>query len=167
MQDNAEINGNRFEIMNRAIFSESGEMVNMSDAKHEARSIIDENGKVLSGNVETLALDDLLDWVDTQKCKKVMLKLDVEGVEIEAMKGATNLLKKDLIVFFEDHASDQTHEVSQYFMETLGMRVFYPDGKSCIEMKSLDDIRRVKTNPRLGYDFLATVSKDWLTHIPH
>lgn len=165
LKDNADINGERFKIMNRAIFSKSGEMVNMCGDKHEARSILDDDGNMHDGNVETLALDDLIDWVNAQGNEKIMLKLDVEGVEIEAMKGAKKLLKKDLIVFYEDHASDKTHEVSQYFMETLGMRVFYPDGNSCVEMKSLQDVQKVKTNSRIGYDFVATVSENWLQHI--
>ena len=162
LKDNAAINDNRFEIMNRAIFSKSGEMVNMCGEKHEARSILDDSGKMHDGNVETLALDDVIDWVNAQGKDKVMLKLDVEGVEIDAMKGASQLLKKDLIVFYEDHASDKTHEVSRYFLETLGMRVFYPDVNTCEEIRNLDDVNSVKTNPRIGYDFVATNSQDWL-----
>ncbi|MEM7068139.1 MAG: FkbM family methyltransferase [Pseudomonadota bacterium] len=162
LQDNAEINGNRFDLLNRAIYSQSGIMVDMSDAKHEARSILDEDGNVSSGNVETLALDDILDWVDEQKNDLVMLKLDVEGVEIDAMKGATELMKRELIVFYEDHGADKNHEVSQYFMQELGMKVYYPHAKNCHEMKNLEDIAGVKTNSRTGYDFLATKSEKWL-----
>ncbi|MEM8541311.1 MAG: FkbM family methyltransferase, partial [Pseudomonadota bacterium] len=91
LKENADLNQNRFEIMNRAIFSKSGEMVNMCGDKHEARSILDDNGDMHNGNVETLALDDLLDWADAHNTDKIMLKLDVEGVEIEAMKGAAKL----------------------------------------------------------------------------
>ena len=162
---NAEVNQQRFETLNRAVFSVSGEMVNMSDAKHEARSILDDDGNVIDGNVETVALDDLFDWVDAQNTELVMLKLDVEGVEIDAMKGAKKLLEKNLVVLFEDHAADLTHETSKYFFETLGMRVFHPEGGSCKEMKSLDDIAAVKTNPRIGYDFVATNSPQWLEKI--
>ncbi|MEM9277941.1 MAG: FkbM family methyltransferase [Pseudomonadota bacterium] len=162
LKQNVAINGNRYEIMNRAIFSKSGEMVNMCGAKHEARSILDENGQMHDGNVETLAVDDVLDWVEAQDTNKVMLKLDVEGVEIDAMKGATELLKKDLIIFYEDHASDKSHEVSKYFLEELGMRVFFPDMTSCDEIKTLDDVAKIKTNARTGYDFIATNSKEWL-----
>ncbi|MEM9330515.1 MAG: FkbM family methyltransferase [Pseudomonadota bacterium] len=162
LKANAEINKNRFEIRNRAIFSKSGEMVDMRGTKHEARSILDENGNMQNGNVETLALNDLTTWIEAQGTDKVMLKLDVEGVEIDAMKGAQELLKKDLLVFYEDHASDKSHEVSRYFMETLGMRVFYPDVETCDEIKKLEDIDKVKTNPRIGYDFAATNSPHWL-----
>ncbi len=165
LQQNASLNDDRFEILNRAIFSVSGQMVDMSGAKHEARSILGDSGEVLSGNVETVALDDLLDWVDAQKKDKVMLKLDVEGVEIDAMNGARELLKRNLVIMYEDHASDLAHETSKFFFELPGMRIFYPDGTTCEEMKSLDDIKNVKQNPRVGYDFVATSSPEWLAEI--
>ncbi len=162
LEQNAKINNNRFECLNRAIYSVTGEMVDMSNAKHEARSILRDDGSIIDGNVETVALDDVLDWVEAQGKDKIMLKLDVEGVEIEAMKGAQQLLTKNLVILFEDHASDKVHETSQYFLETLSMRVFYSDGVEFREMTSLDDIKKVKNNPRVGYDFIATKSDEWL-----
>ncbi|MEM7213934.1 MAG: FkbM family methyltransferase [Pseudomonadota bacterium] len=165
LQENAAINDHRFKIMNRAIFSKSGEMVNMSGAKHEARSILDDDGNMHQGNVETLALDDLIDWIKAQGHEKVMLKLDVEGVEIDAMKGATKLLDTELAVFYEDHAADKTHAVSRYFLETLGMRVFYPDGTRCREIRNINDVSDFKVHSHIGYDFIATNSEPWLKTI--
>ncbi len=105
LKRNLKLNEERFEIMNKAVFSSTGEMVNIHGAKHEARSILDENGSRHDGNVETIALDDLTTWRNAHKNKPIILKLDVEGVEIDAMKGATKLLQSDLLVVFEDHAS--------------------------------------------------------------
>ena len=162
LERNHALNGERFEIMNRAIFSVSGEMVNIHGAKHEARSIIDENGTRHNGNVETLALDDLVDQLPGFKGKPTLLKLDVEGVEIDAMKGATNLISSDLLVVYEDHASDPNHKVTHYFREELGMRVFTTPGAKLKEIKSDEQMTAIKKNHRLGYDFFATKSEFWL-----
>lgn len=161
LERNHALNGNRFEIMNRAVFSKSGEMVNIHGEKHEARSILDESGTRQSGNVETLAIDDLTDWLQSHSNLPVVLKLDVEGVEIEAMKGAAGLLEKDLLVVFEDHASDPNHEVTRYFMDDLDMKIFVASEGYLKEVRTSDDLDEVKKNHRVGYDFFATKSSFW------
>lgn len=165
LENNAELNQNRFEIRHNAIFSKSGEMVNIHGDKHEARSILDDEGNRGSGNVETLALDDLSTWLKHQKSEALILKLDVEGVEIDALKGATALLGQNILIMFEDHASDKTHEVSTYLMKELGMRIFYSEKHGCRELKSIEEVAKVKFNPRVGYDFVATKSNFWIERV--
>ena len=165
LKKNSELNQNRFEIRHNAIFSKSGEMVNIHGDKHEARSILDDDGNRGNGNVETLALDDLSDWLKKQKKKAVLLKLDVEGVEIDAMKGASKLTEGDLLVAYEDHGNDKSNEISHYFMNELGMRIFISEENGCRELFTSQDISGVKTNSRVGYDFIATKSDFWLEKV--
>jgi len=165
LKHNASLNENRFEIHNRAVFSKSGELVNMHGEKHEAKSILNDDGTSTYGNIETLALDDIQPWLKKQKRDKVILKLDIEGVEIDAMKGATKLLSEDIVILFEDHGSDKSNETSKYFIEELGMRVFYSEKDACREIHTLDEVARLKRNPRIGYDLIATKSEFWLNHI--
>jgi len=165
LKKNAELNQNRFDIRHNAIFSKSGEMVNIHGDKHEARSILDEDGNRGDGNVETLALDDLSSWLKKQKTKATMLKLDVEGVEIDAMKGAMELSKGDLLISFEDHGNDKTNEISLYFRDELGMRIFISGKTGCRELFTSEEISAVKKSSRVGYDFLATKSEYWLEKV--
>lgn len=165
LQQNCELNDNRFEIRHNAVFSKSGEMVNIHGNKHEARSILDEDGNRGDGNVETLALDDLQGWIKAQGKDKIILKLDVEGVEVDAMKGATKLSDQNLLVTYEDHGNDKSNEISQYFMQDLGMRIFASEEYGCRELTTLDEISAVKTNSRVGYDFIATKSDFWLEKV--
>ena len=165
LQKNADHNNHRFEIRHNAVFSRSGETVNLYGAKHEARSIIPDEGGATGGIVETLALDDVTKGFSKKGSKPVILKLDVEGVEIEAMKGAGRLQTGDCLVVFEDHGSDPTHEVSKYFLEDLEMRLFDPASDGCPEITSLDELDAIKKNSRVGYDFIATKSSFWLDHI--
>lgn len=165
LKKNAELNHNRFDIRHNAIYSKSGEMVNIHGDKHEARSILDDDGNRADGNVETLALDDLSAWIKQQKTTATLLKLDVEGVEIDAMKGAKALIDDNLAVAYEDHGNDKSNEISQYFMNELGMRIFISEENGCRELFSSQEITAVKTNSRVGYDFIATKSDFWLDKI--
>ncbi|MDJ0614879.1 MAG: FkbM family methyltransferase [Rhizobiaceae bacterium] len=161
LQRNWELNGQRFEIKHNAVFDKSGEFVSFGGGKHEARSI--QQGAIddACNDVETIALDTLLPWIKKQKRKHLILKLDVEGVEIPALKGASKILKTNPCIMFEDHASDKSHEVSKFIMEELGMDVFYSDESGCREIHSYADIEDIKRNPRVGYDFIAAKGDFW------
>ncbi len=165
LQRNAKLNDDRFELVHKAVYSKSGELVNIYGDKHEARSIVPDGGAGTGGMVETLALDDLAKWRKQTGNKPVILKLDVEGVEIEAMRGARKLCKKDCLVLFEDHASDKTHEVTRFFMDELGMRIFAPHEPGCPEIHDINELDAIKKFSRVGYDFLATTSKFWVKEI--
>jgi FkbM family methyltransferase len=167
LKENAILNDNRFEIRHNAVFSKSGEIVNIYGDKHEARSIIPEdNQEAVHGNVETIVIDEVWDWIRQQHKTATILKLDVEGVEVEAMKGATRVLEMDCLVFYEDHGSDSSHEISRFMHEELGLKLFYPDKQGvCHEVDSIEQIASYKQNPRLGYDFLATKSPMWIEEV--
>lgn len=86
LANNARINGNRFEAMKCAIGASRG-TARLSGTKHEAFSIA---GDTAGGEeVPVIALDNLLDDGKIASGGKFLIKLDVEGVEIEAMKGAS------------------------------------------------------------------------------
>ena len=165
LQKNAALNGNRFESLHKAVFSSSGKTVHIYGDKHEARSIVPQGEARTGSEVETLALDDLVSRAIGRKKQPVVLKLDVEGVEIEAMKGAGKLAAMDSIMIYEDHGSETNHDVSHFFMETLGMRIFDCRSTEYREITSLSQLDAIKQNSRLGYDFLATRSSFWLDRI--
>ena len=96
LKNNAEINGNRFEVMKCAIGAGEG-TARLSGTKHEAFSIA---GDAESGgeDVPVIALDNLLDDGKISADGKYLIKLDVEGVEIEAIKGGARLLQGDSVI---------------------------------------------------------------------
>lgn len=165
---NAALNGNRFECRHNAIYSQSGKELDLYGAKHEAFSLEEGEGGVSRGKVTTLALDDLISWLDTNaKGRPVILKLDVEGVEIDAMKGAVELAKRDCLVIYEEHGNDPTHEISRFMADELGLRLFHTENAGYVpqEFADFDEMTRLKRNSRVGYDFLATKSPFWLEQL--
>lgn len=161
LERNWRLNGQRFEIRNNAVFSQSGNIVDFGGNKHEARSIQETSQTQNASRIETVALDDLKPWIKRQKKKHLILKLDVEGVEVAALEGSTSLLKDDPCVMYEDHGMDKTHEISRFLKDKLGMRLYFSEPTGCRELKSWDDIDAIKVNPRVGYDFIAARGDFW------
>src|SRR6266567_7071576 len=104
LTNNAGINGNRFEAVKCAIGATRG-TARLSGTKHEAFSIAGDQSD--GEEVPVIALDNLLDDGKISADGKYLVKLDVEGVEIEAMKGGARLLQTDSIVMCEEHGSDR------------------------------------------------------------
>ena len=161
---NSKLNGKRFDYCHNAVFSESGKKVTLYGTKHEACSILEDVGGTSRGKVETLALDDLGNWLRKKGKSKTILKLDIEGVEIDALKGASEILQHDCLVIYEEHGSEKNNDVSHYLKDRLGMRLFLgsEDRLSMREITSYDEIDALKTNPRRGYDLFAATSEFWI-----
>jgi len=159
LRRNAVINGNRFETIKSAIGETSG-MAYLSGCKHESMTIADhERG----GEAVSLAsLDDLMDRIDLS-AKRLVLKLDVEGVEIGAMVGGGRLLKTDCIVICEDHGNDPLHTVSKHILNHTEMRLFCYDSHAghYIRLKDTLPLDRIKKAVNRGYNVLATASPFW------
>ncbi|RTL54506.1 MAG: FkbM family methyltransferase [Bradyrhizobiaceae bacterium] len=162
---NATINGGRFETINAAIGERSG-TARLSGTKHEAFSIA---GDTNAGGeeVRVIALDDLIDNGHVAAQGKYLVKLDVEGVEIEAMKGGTRLLQTDTMVICEEHGNDPTHAVSRYILEHTPMQAIVHD-PATDRFEALTDLTmldRIKVASHVGYNVFATASAFWQQRI--
>lgn len=105
--------------------------------------------------VSTITIDSMLD-AELNTTDNFLLKLDVEGVEVKALQGASRLLEKQPLIIYEDHADDQTSVVSRYVMEELKYDVIYIDEFGKIEaVKDLEQLEKIKSEAGFGYNFLA------------
>ncbi|MBR1157204.1 FkbM family methyltransferase [Bradyrhizobium sp. JYMT SZCCT0428] len=93
----------------------------LSGGKHASMSIADhvEGGEA----VPMASLDDLMDRMDLST-KRLVLKLDVEGLEIAAMIGGARLLKTDCVMICEDHGNDPLHAVSTHILNHTDLQLF-------------------------------------------
>jgi FkbM family methyltransferase len=164
LANNARINGNRFEAMKCAIGAARG-TARLSGTKHEAFSIAgDQSG---GEEVPVLALDDLLDDGKIAPGGKYLIKLDVEGVEIEAMKGGTRLMQGDSVLLCEEHGNDPAHTVSRYILEQTPLKliVYDPRSNRLETVTDLSILDRIKVSTHVGYNVFGTASAFWLARI--
>jgi FkbM family methyltransferase len=164
LANNARVNGNRFEAMKCAIGSSRG-TARLSGTKHEAFSIAgDQSG---GEEVPVIALDNLIDDGKVASSGKYLIKLDVEGVEIEAIKGGTRLLQADSVILCEEHGSDRAHTVSRYILEKtpLTLMVYDPLSNRLETIKELSILDRIKVSTHVGYNVFGTASPFWQNRI--
>ena len=164
LANNAKINGNRFEVMKCAIGAARG-TARLSGSKHEAFSIAgDQSG---GEEVPVIALDNLIDDGKVSAGGKYLIKLDVEGVEIEAMKGGTRLLQGDSVILCEEHGNDPQHTVSRYILDQTPLKliVFDPRSNRLETVTELSILDRIKVSTHVGYNVFGTASALWQDRI--
>jgi FkbM family methyltransferase len=165
LSNNAQLNNNRFEMMKCAIGAAPGS-ARLSGTKHEAFSIAedaDDGGE----QVQVVALDSLLEDGRISPGGKYLIKLDVEGVEIAAIKGGARLLREDSVLLCEEHGNDRGHTVSRYILEQTDMKLIVHDPRSnrletVTELSILD---RIKVSTHVGYNVFGTASAFWQNRI--
>jgi FkbM family methyltransferase len=164
LANNAGINGNRFEVMKCAIGAARG-TARLSGTKHEAFSIAGDQSD--GEEVPVLALDNLLDDGKVAVGGKFLIKLDVEGVEIEAMKGGARLMQGDSVLLCEEHGNDPQHTVSRYILEQTPLKliVFDPRSDRLETVTDLSILDRIKVSSHVGYNVFGTASAFWLDRI--
>jgi FkbM family methyltransferase len=164
LTNNARINGNRFEPMKCAIGAARGTAL-LSGTKHEAFSIA---GNPADGEeVPIIALDNLVDDGRVAVSGKFLIKLDVEGVEIEAIKGGARLLQADSVLICEEHGNDPDHTVSRYILEQTPLKliVYDPCSNRLETVSELSILDRIKVSSHVGYNVFGTASAFWQDRI--
>jgi FkbM family methyltransferase len=165
LTNNARVNGNRFEVMKCAIGAARG-TARLSGTKHEAFSIAgaaDDGGE----EVPVVALDNLLDDGKISPGGKYLIKLDVEGVEVEAIKGGARLLQGDSVILCEEHGNDPHHTVSRYILEQTPLKliVYDPLSNRLETVTELSILDRIKVSSHVGYNVFGTASLFWQDRI--
>lgn len=110
-----------------------------------------------------MALDSLLDQGLVSPQQRLVIKLDVEGMEIDAVKGSKHLMASDVVFVAEEHGADRSHTVSRFILSDTPCRVFVLDPQSA-RYEPLTDLAmldRIKTNTAIGYNVFATSSPFW------
>ena len=165
LRRNAALNGDRFEIVHAAVAETDGGFVTLGGPTHEGLAIVE---ATLAGpNAETaprISLDGLLARSALlHQSPRLVLKLDVEGVEQAALKGAAQMLARDALLIYEEQGSDLTHANTRFVAGQLGLSIFvYARGVFHEASDPLAEVAAMKRNPRRGYNVVATRSPSWL-----
>lgn len=162
LKRNAELNGNRFRYLHAALAGRSGDFVRIHGARHEKIATVP-LARAEPGCVQTVSLDGLAEAGLIDASVPLVIKLDVEGVEIEALRGARGLLAGDCVVICEEHGSDKTHAVSRYLAEQTSLKRFiFDEGNGVfMQLDQLEGLARMKKHSWVGYNVFATSSEHW------
>jgi FkbM family methyltransferase len=165
LANNASVNGDRFETLKCAIGAAKG-TAQLSGSKHEKFSIAGAPGSGFE-TVPVIALDDLLDEGRVAPGGKYLIKLDVEGVEIDAIKGGTKLLQGDSLLMCEEHGNDPDHTVSRYILDQTPLKliVYDPRSNRLETVSELSILDRIKVSSHVGYNVFGTASAFWQQRI--
>jgi FkbM family methyltransferase len=154
---------NGFIPLRAAVWSRAGERVRVTwdPKRHAGASVVTDQGHN-SSHVPTVTLAQLTERF--AEGHPVVVKLDVEGSEAEAVRGAEPVLH-DLLIIYEDHGSDLTHQATSAALER-GLMVTYFNGNSKHSVAGLAHVDRIKARRNIGYNFVAHHPQgrwtDWL-----
>jgi FkbM family methyltransferase len=154
LSKNRALNQGRFQIINRAVYSTSGDnlyVCQTGDSHASAR--LSETGK----RVTSITVDDVADILSVECSLPVVVKLDIEGAEIQALKGMSRILARDCLIIYEDHGAHIGAPVTRYVLEEMLLDVFYVDAKGGVcQIFEEKEAVALKKNRRKGYNFVAT-----------
>jgi FkbM family methyltransferase len=153
----ARLNHDPFTCVNAAIWSTSGEDLRIRARKNRAAAASVNTAMRQPYKIEktpSLTLDDILGWMNPGQ-GRVVVKLDVEGAEAEALWGANEYLRRIALLVYEDHGREREAKTTALALK-LGLRVFYCDDALKIrEVTTPESAQSIKRSPSAGYNFLA------------
>jgi len=155
------LNGGRFRCLHAAIGRNDG-VVRITGERHEALATepAAEHGP---DTVRRVSLDGLAAAGQIDAGRPVIVKLDVEGVEIDAIEGARGLAARDCLFVCEEHGNDPFHSLSRHLMGRTPLRIyaFDPATGYFVRVDDLAVLDRLKRHPWVGYNVFATASPLW------
>jgi len=156
LSDNCRANNNRFIILNNALFSSIGQKFYIDSSESHAATSIKTASDGESNAVESVTLDHIHSEHVQNPMLPLIVKLDVEGQEINTLNGAQKLIQKDALFIYEDHAQEVDHKVTSHVLTELNMTVFYIDeSNKVVEIKQAEELEKIKVSPTKGYNFFA------------
>jgi len=156
-------------LYHRAIDAVSGSEVVLYGERHAGLSIdkswYGASSKV-ANQVETISIDDLLsaERVDPAVVP-VLVKLDVEGVEMRALQGAERTLDGQSVFLIEDAEKGEVSDAVRWLFERPEMTLFLFKRGQFAELRELDEILSIRARESkwrgVGLNLVATASPIW------
>ncbi|PZN92240.1 MAG: hypothetical protein DCF30_23470 [Hyphomicrobiales bacterium] len=166
LEANSAAHASKITTFHRAILDRSGVEVRLNEAVHEARGISVEPNDRAGEVVLSITVDDLVEgrgWTDMP----LVVKLDVEGVEREALVGMERTLANDALVIYEDHGSDATHALTQHMLQDRQLDVHLLLDHGSLQITNCLELDRHKLDRTKGYNLVAVrPNSHWLAVLP-
>jgi FkbM family methyltransferase len=163
LEENCAANGRRFIALRMAVADESGRQVVIHYPRRATRGANAAASMIANGHAEEDVVRETVDSISIDAAidrhappgAPIVLKLDIEGMEVPALRAATALGRRDWLLIYEDHGNDAECRTSQFVM-TLDVPIFLVTLRGEVRrVESIDHVREVKTQERQGYNFFA------------
>lgn len=160
LQRNSRENGLNFEVRANAIWNKSGEdRVFFVSEGHASSSLVEDSSRKLLGQVtvQTVCIDDVVDsaMARVPSVSNIIVKLDVEGVECEAIAGAARTFRRaNVLLIYEDHGHDVGSRTTELCLG-MGLKVYSYINDGLKVIGSTLEAGEVKKDRHRGYNFFA------------
>ena len=159
LKRNSELNNNRFKVVQKAISTESSNNIEMTiddDAELSAvGASISKKSTRRSSSI--LVSADGIDQVlaDLEFKDRVIIKLDLEGVESEVIQASKWIDQNDCLLIFEDHGKNPHCDVIQTVLAKNWPIFFIHDNGKIISINSKNQAALLKKKKSKGYNFFS------------
>ena len=159
LQRNCKLNGERFKVIQKAIAAKSSKNIKISVSNDSEISAVGASIKKKSRNrslstvVSAVSIDEVLEGLEFKE--RVIIKLDLEGVEGEVIKSSKWIDNNDCLIIFEDHGKDPQCNVLEVVLAKGWPIYFIKNNGEIIYIKEKREAALLKTNKSKGYNFFA------------
>lgn len=159
--ENVQLNQIDATTVHAALWHTAGESLSLVShpRRHAGSSVVNRRNRIGEGDymveaVETVTIDALADALFAEQY--AVVKLDVEGAEVQALRGGEALFRRDSLLIYEDHEQDEYCETTRAVIDLLDYRPLAITEEGLLPLKSLDAVIEAKRG-RGGANFCATV----------
>jgi FkbM family methyltransferase len=156
---NLAANNNRFVALHHAILDQSGQRVRLYGERHYGMSVRSDwhpSSGMIFEEVETITIDAIAERYLPSRRYPALIKIDIEGAEIEAMKGARGMIEEGALLIYEDHGKEPTHPVSCFVLAETDIVVWrVTSDQRPTPITSIEQVAAIKQDARMGYNFFA------------
>jgi len=159
---NQKLNQESFTVLPRAIWSNSDETLTFTvSTSHQASGLVDDGEFPALRKIQvlTVSVDDIVRDAAGKNIRNpdVIVKLDVEGTELQGLEGMRDTLKThNTLLVYEDHSKDKGSETTARLL-TEGLNLYFIDGDTHTTRLIHDakELVAIKTVSHKGYNFVA------------
>jgi FkbM family methyltransferase len=140
--------GGPVHVYPNAIDEESGRRLNLYGHRHAGMSI--DSGwygasEKVANQVETITIDDLLEREQIDPVTTpLIIKLDVEAVELRALKGASRAIAGQSVIYIEDADAGEASAALRYLVDKNSCVLFYFENGRLRQLTSYAEIAALK-----------------------
>lgn len=146
------------ELLLAAISAEDGQLVVLERGLNHSGTHIapDQSNRRMREEVTTVTIDRLFADRPALSAEPAIIKLDVEGAEVDAMRGARRTLEHDSVVLiYEDHGVDRDCAATSWLLTNTNRVILLLQDERMIRIRNVEQLAAEKRDVSRGYNLIA------------